>query len=201
MLLKCCIQYASKFGILSSGHGTGKGQLLFQSQRKCVWKCQLHSRVWLFPTPWPIVHLCPRNSPEKSTGVGSPSLLQGIFPTQGLNLALLQGRQILYCLSHQGSLRKCIHQLCLGGMEGSGVWTLRGLLWYPRPEIIVIWIGLTAVDYVRLEEIRCRWMCLRKCSMEEGWDSDMCRQSLNEWVSNSLPTGAWQLSLSWEQLY
>ena len=38
----------------------------------------------------------------KNTGVGSHSLLQGIFPTQGSNLGLLHCRQILYCLSHQG---------------------------------------------------------------------------------------------------
>ena len=31
MLLKCCTQYASKFGKLSSGHRTGKGQFSFQS--------------------------------------------------------------------------------------------------------------------------------------------------------------------------
>ena len=30
-------------------------------------------------------------------------LLQGIFPTQGLNLSLPHCRQILYCLRHQGS--------------------------------------------------------------------------------------------------
>ena len=33
------------------------------------------------------------------------SVLQGIFPTQGSNLSLLHCRQILYCLSHQGSLQ------------------------------------------------------------------------------------------------
>ena len=33
MLWKCCTQYASKFGKLSSGHTTGKGQFSFQSQR------------------------------------------------------------------------------------------------------------------------------------------------------------------------
>ena len=37
------------------------------------------------------------------TGVGSYSLLQRIFLTQGLNLGLLHCRQILYGLSHQGS--------------------------------------------------------------------------------------------------
>ena len=36
MLWKCCTQYASKFGTLSSGYKTGKGQFSFQSQeRQC----------------------------------------------------------------------------------------------------------------------------------------------------------------------
>ena len=50
MLWKCCTQYASKFGKLSSGHRTGKGQFLFQSQRKGMPKnaqttTQLHSSL------------------------------------------------------------------------------------------------------------------------------------------------------------
>ena len=39
----------------------------------------------------------------KNTGVGSLSLLQGIFLTQKLNQSLLHCRQILYQLSYQGS--------------------------------------------------------------------------------------------------
>ena len=39
-------------------------------------------------------------------GMSSQSLLQGIFPTQGSNPGLPHCRQILYCLSHQGSLCK-----------------------------------------------------------------------------------------------
>ena len=35
--------------------------------------------------------------------MGNCSLLQGIFPTQGLNLGLLHCRKIIYHLSHQGS--------------------------------------------------------------------------------------------------
>ena len=60
--------------------------------------------------------------------MGCHSLLQGIFPTEGLNLGLLHYRQILYHLSHQGrSLHKIytlykkkiqclknLQQLCLG---------------------------------------------------------------------------------------
>ena len=44
-----------------------------------------------------------RDSPVKNTGVGT--LLQGIFPTQGLNPGLPHCRQILYHLSHQESPR------------------------------------------------------------------------------------------------
>ena len=45
----------------------------------------------------------PRNSPGQNTGVGSFSLLQGIFPTQGSNSGLSHCRRILYQLSHKGS--------------------------------------------------------------------------------------------------
>ena len=38
MLWKSCTQYASKFGKLSSGHRTGKGQFSFRSQRKAMLK-------------------------------------------------------------------------------------------------------------------------------------------------------------------
>ena len=46
--MKCCTQYASKSGKLSSDHRTGKGQFSFQSQRKAMPKnaqttTQLHS--------------------------------------------------------------------------------------------------------------------------------------------------------------
>ena len=47
----------------------------------------------------------PWNSPGQNTGVGSRSLLQGIFPTQELNPGLLHCRWILYQLSHKGSPR------------------------------------------------------------------------------------------------
>ena len=49
--------------------------------------------------------LCdPMDSPGKNTGVDYHFLLQGIFPTQGSNPGLPHCRQMLYSLSHQGSL-------------------------------------------------------------------------------------------------
>ena len=56
MLLKCCIQYISKFRKHSSGYRTGKGQYLFQSKRRAIPKnvqttlqlCSFHmlARLW-----------------------------------------------------------------------------------------------------------------------------------------------------------
>ena len=54
----------------------------------CLWSHGLYS-------PW--------NSLGQNTRVGSLSLLQGIFPTQGSNPGLLHCRWILYQLSHKGS--------------------------------------------------------------------------------------------------
>ena len=63
------------------------------------------SRVWLVVTPWtvPASFLCPGNSLGKNTRVGCHFILQGILPTQGLNLDLPHCGQILYHLSHKGS--------------------------------------------------------------------------------------------------
>ena len=58
--------------------------------------------VALFATPWTAQSM---EFPGQSTGVGSLSLLLGIFPAQESNPGLPHCRQILYQLSHQGSLR------------------------------------------------------------------------------------------------
>ena len=52
IMLKCCIQYISRFGKFSSGYRTGKGQFSFQSQRRAEPKnvqstIQLHSFLML----------------------------------------------------------------------------------------------------------------------------------------------------------
>jgi len=44
----------------------------------------------------------PWNSPDQNTGVGSLTLLQGIFPTQRSNPRLPHCGWILYQLSHKG---------------------------------------------------------------------------------------------------
>ena len=69
MLCKCCTQYASKFGKLSSGHRTGKGQFSFQSQKMAMPKnfqttTQLHSSHMLVNNA--------QNSPSQASTVCEP---------------------------------------------------------------------------------------------------------------------------------
>ena len=104
-------------------HHPGKGSLLGlysprEGQEGTSWIHWLNCLVVggllakLCPTPvtlWTIACWAPLpwDSPGQNTGVGSCSLLQGIFPTQGLNSGLPHCRWILYLLSHQGSLLNC----------------------------------------------------------------------------------------------
>ena len=68
---------------------------IFPSIRVFSKESVLHIRWPKYCSPW--------NSPGQNTGVGSPSLLQEIFPTQVFNL--WHCRQILYQLSQKGSPR------------------------------------------------------------------------------------------------
>ena len=68
--------------------------------------CVSCSVVWLFVTPCTVASQAPRpwNSPGKNTGMGCHALLQVILQSKGSNPGLPHCRQILYHLSHQGSL-------------------------------------------------------------------------------------------------
>ena len=65
--------------------------------RKWKWNSVVSDSLWRhgLNSPW--------NSPGQNNAVGSPSLLQGIFPTRKLNPGLPHCRQILYQLSYQRS--------------------------------------------------------------------------------------------------
>ena len=85
-----------------------KGSHYFVNKFICTlfYVCVSHSVVSesLRPHGWqPARLLCPWDFPGKNTGVGSHFLLQGKFLTQGLKPGLLNCRQILYHMSHQGS--------------------------------------------------------------------------------------------------
>ena len=67
------------------------------------WGCLVKSNSLWSHDLQPIRSLHPWDFPGKSTGVGCPFLLRGIFPTKGSNPGLPHCRQTLYCLSHQAT--------------------------------------------------------------------------------------------------
>ena len=75
--------------------------LIVTKESEMQWKWNLLSRVWLFVILWTIYTV--NGILHQNTGVGSLSILQGIFPTQGLNPGFPHCRQILYQLSHKGN--------------------------------------------------------------------------------------------------
>ena len=90
------------FGLQNKQRGKNKDETIQQHFGNILAKSL--SRARLFATP--CIVACPKllhpwDFQDKSTGVGCHFLLQGIFPTQGLNPVLSHCRQMLYHLSHQ----------------------------------------------------------------------------------------------------
>ena len=78
-------------------------QLLILVSYCCVERKESESCSVMSEPLWPHGLYSPWNSPGQNTGMGS--LLQGIFPTQGLNPGLMHCRWILYQLNHKGRSR------------------------------------------------------------------------------------------------
>ena len=120
MLLQCSAQYVSKFGKLSSGHRAGKGQFLFQSQRRRVSKNvqttkQLHSFLML-------VRLC-----SKSFKSGLSSVWTENFQMYKLGLEKAEEPEvklsiIFGSLWKQGNSRKILTSASLTTLKPLTVW-------------------------------------------------------------------------------
>ena len=83
------------------------------------------SRVRLFATPQTVAYQAPQSMEfsrqEYWSGLPFPS--PGIFPTQGLNPVLPHGRQMLYCLSRQGSNQEStILQYKIKSLNSTGIY-------------------------------------------------------------------------------
>ena len=84
-----CSQWSDKWRYLHQCFTHRKWKSLSLAQLLATpWTAACQASLWDFP--------------GKNTGVGCHFLLQGSFPTQGLNLGLLHHRQILYWLNYQG---------------------------------------------------------------------------------------------------
>ena len=80
--------------------------ILSPTQIRSLWTEWSESCPVVSDSLWPHGLYSPWHSLGLNTGVGSLSLLQGIFPTQGSNPGLPHCRWILYQMSHRGSPRE-----------------------------------------------------------------------------------------------
>ena len=97
------------------------------------------------------------------------SLLQGIFPTQGLNSGLLHCRQILHLLSHEGSSRTKA-RLCTLQRE-----------WLNRKETYFLF-----VKNVPMFSIIQRLLLLELCRFYRGWwHHILTHRSTTWWIMES----------------
>ena len=118
----------------------------------------------------------PWNSPGQNTGVGSLSLLQGIFSTQGSNPGLPHCRQSLYQLSHKGSPR-ILEWVAYPFSRGSSK---------PRDQTQVSRIAGRFFTSWATRETQEYWSgCLSLLqpsfpTQESNWDLLHCRQTLNQ---------------------
>ena len=120
-----------------SGEGACWVQFLTKAFKMSRWLYQVGSciywSVWgggsVFATPWTIACtklLHPWDFLGKSTGVGCRFLLQGIFPTQGLNPGLPHCRQTLYRLKslHFTSLQDIITEKAMAPHSSTLAWKI-----------------------------------------------------------------------------
>ena len=137
-------------------HGVTESQTWLNTQAhsaRLTWKWKSLSGVQLFATPW--------DFPDQNTGVGSHSLLQGIFPTRGSNPGLPHCRRVLYQLSHKGSPLE--------------LWVTRNLVFLYLCFLVFVppsadtprdfWSGVWALKWENLkDEVRFQWPCSAKYS-------------------------------------
>ena len=103
-----CVITSGERGEVTLGGGQGAARRPTRTGDAHSKELQLFSR-WVMPdsfaAPQTVACQVPlyMGFPRENTGMGCHFLLQGIFPNQGSNSGLLHFRQILYCLSHQGS--------------------------------------------------------------------------------------------------
>ena len=159
MLWKCCTQYASKFGKLSSGHRTGKGQFSFQSQRKALPKntqttAQLHSSHML-------VEKCSKFSKPGSSNTWTVNF-------QMFKLVLEKAEEPEIKLPTSVGLSK--------NQESSRNTSVSALLTMPKP--LTVWITINCGKFWKRWEYQTTWpaywetyMQVRKQQLELTWNN------------------------------
>ena len=109
----------------------------------CAWS-ERESHSVVSNSLWPHGFHGPYNSPGQNTGVGSLSLLQGIFPTRGSTPGLPHCRWILYQLSSQGSPILCL--VCIKIMLSSRITIWARNCFFIRENNFALFISISLVQ-------------------------------------------------------
>ena len=146
MLWKCYTQYASKFGKLSSGHRTGKGQFSFQSQRKEIPK-----------NVETIVHPNSSHMLAKKCSKFSKSGFDSMW-TVNFQMFKLD-------LEKEKELRSnCQHPLDHGKSKSSRKTSISALLTMPKP--LTVWITTNCGKFWKRWEYQTTWLASWEICMQ-----------------------------------
>ena len=146
MLWKCCTQYSSKFGKLSSGHRTGKGQFSFQSQRQCQRMFKL-------------LHNCTHLICWQSNAQNSPNQASAICePWTSWCSSWFSKRQ-------RNQRSNCQHPLDHRKSESSRKTSISALLTMPKPltalltipKPLTVWITIICGKFWKRREYQTTW--------------------------------------------
>ena len=154
------------------GVGRGLGSL---SENHC------HVQLFCDPMDYSLpASSCPWNSAGRSTGVGSHSLLQGIFLTQGLNPGLPHCRRYLRLASYYWGLKAPPTPIL--GTVPWGQWDQ-----YCQPFALIEGCGTKLLSfYFKRNQTnflkKRRWANSSKCNMKAQLHSATSAQYLPEWV-------------------
>ena len=158
MLWKSCSQYASKFGKLSSGHRTGKGQFAFQSQRKAMLKnAQTTAQLYSSHT---LVKKCSKFSKPDFNNMWTMN-----FQMFKLDLEKAEEPEIKWPTS-AGSSKK---------QESSRKTSISALLTMPKP--LTVWVTINCGKFWKRWDYQTTWLAswetymqVRKQQLELGME-------------------------------
>ena len=137
MLWKCCSQYASKFGKLSSDHRTGKGQFSFQSQRAMTKNVQTTTQLHSSHT---LAKECSKFSKPGFNSTGTKN-----FQMFKLDLEKAEKPEIKLPPSIRSSKKQ----------ESSRKTSISALLTMPKP--LTLWITINCGNFWKRWEYQTTW--------------------------------------------
>ena len=147
MLWNCCTKYARKFGKLSSGHRTGKGQFSFQSQKRTIPKnvqtvTQLH-----------LSHMLPKWCTKFSKS--------GFSNTWTVNIQMFK---VVLEKAEESEIKLPTSGRSSKSQESSRKTSISSLLTMPKP--LTVWITINCGKFRKRCKYQTTWPASRETYMQ-----------------------------------